>query len=717
MRRRHDLIGTYAEEALEARVKRARGLLEDLVAPTWRIEPPILVHARHMAAVCAVARCPREVTEAELCNGHALRWIRQGRPDLAEFIATTRFLIVDNHVLAACKVPTCRRGEVRPAHLCPTHRKEWLAAGQPPIEAWSASADARDPGITAAVCHLSHCELLAEDADPYCRVHALRWRNDGCRAHAEFEAVVMNYGDPRWDFRRLPAQLKLELQYGLQRSSELGHGKSVHSVGYLTRLLLHSGATSLLDRNRAEWLTLFRQQWPNPKHGATSCVFLGFVIEQLADLLDGHGWANEYPRDLWQLHRLGYTAASASRQLNFTDIGQRWLVESAKRWLHWRLTVEEKSVNTVLADLLALRRLSTFLTSTGQAQYSIRQLTRPVLERHIASLHESGDLAASTIRDHISAVAVFLRGLQDHEDWAPDLPRNAVIYSSDYPRMDPLRARGLNSHVMTQVRAHLPEWPHPDGRFLTELMIATGLRLGDACALGYDPLVFDNDANPYIRYWNHKMRREAYVPISSALLDRIRVQQQRTAHRFPEAAADYLSTPAPSTLRAAGLKLTPRATRNPAGTRGFVGTTYQQQLRTFQATARISDEAGRPVTITAHQWRHTFATGLINRGVRLEVVKQLLDHASLEMSSHYARLLDTTIRTEWEAGRGPDDDYGHLLPTEVEWANRARTALPNGHCGLPRQQAATIPTSACPARCSSPPATTCPPTRSSARAP
>jgi integrase len=94
--------------------------------------------------------------------------------------------------------------------------------------------------------------------------------------------------------------------------------------------------------------------------------------------------------------------------------------------------------------------------------------------------------------------------------------------------MDPLRARGLNNHVMTQVRADLPEWPHPDGRFLTELMIATGLRLGDACALGYDPLVFDNDANPYIRYWNHKMRREAYVPISPALLDRIRLQQQRT---------------------------------------------------------------------------------------------------------------------------------------------------------------------------------------------
>jgi integrase len=689
MRRRHDLIGTHIDESLDARVTRARGLLEDLVEPAWRFDPPILVHPRHMVAVCAVAGCAREAVDLDtgLCNGHGLRWIREGRPDLPGFVAATRSVLVDNHVLARCRVPGCRLGEVRPEHLCPEHRQAWMAAGRPDRQTWAETAAlVDDAGIGAAACRLPHCDLLADPVAPYCRVHAVRWHQDGCPADAAFEAAVLNYGDPRWDFRRLPPQLKLELQYGLQRSYELGYGKSAHSVGYLTRMLLRIEATTLLERTRAEWTALFRQYWPDRKDGATARVFLGFAVEQLSDLLDGAGWDNEYPRDLWQLHRLGYVAAGATRQLNFTDVGQRWLMDCAKRWLHWRLTVEEKSVNTVLSDLMALRRLSAFLTATGQAQHSIRQLTRPVLEQHVASLHECDELASSTIRDHISAIAVFLRALQDHEDWAPDLPRNAVIYSSDYPRMDPLRARGLNTHVMTQVRAHLPDWPHPDGRFLTELMIATGLRLGDACALGYDPLVFDNDANPYIRYWNHKMRREAYVPISQALLDRIRTQQQRTAQRFPSQTAGYLSTAASKSLPAAGLKLTPRTCRNPDGGRPFAFGTYQQQLRVFQATAQIGDEADRPVTITAHQWRHTFATGLINRGVRLEVVKQLLDHSSLEMSSHYARLLDTTIRTEWEAGRGPDDDYGHLLPTEVEWANRARTALPNGHCGLPRQQ-------------------------------
>jgi hypothetical protein len=135
MRRRHDLIGTHVDESLDARVSRARGLLEDLVVPIWRIEPQILVHPRHMTGVCAVEGCPREVVEAGLCNGHALRWNRLGRPGLARFTATTRFLVAESHLLVTCKVPACRLGELRPSHLCPDHRRAWQAGGRPPLQA------------------------------------------------------------------------------------------------------------------------------------------------------------------------------------------------------------------------------------------------------------------------------------------------------------------------------------------------------------------------------------------------------------------------------------------------------------------------------------------------------------------------------------------------------------------------------------------------------
>jgi hypothetical protein len=35
-------------------------------------------------------------------------------------------------------------------------------------------------------------------------------------------------------------------------------------------------------------------------------------------------------------------------------------------------------------------------------------------------------------------------------------------------------------------------------------MLGTGTRVGDACALGFDPVVLDADGHPYVHYWNHK---------------------------------------------------------------------------------------------------------------------------------------------------------------------------------------------------------------------
>jgi integrase/recombinase XerD len=45
---------------------------------------------------------------------------------------------------------------------------------------------------------------------------------------------------------------------------------------------------------------------------------------------------------------------------------------------------------------------------------------------------------------------------------------------------------------------------------------------------------------------------------------------------------------------------------------------------------------------TLHSLRHTFATDLLNAGMRLECLQQLLGHSSLEMTLRYARLSDKT---------------------------------------------------------------------------
>jgi hypothetical protein len=123
---------------------------------------------------------------------------------------------------------------------------------------------------------------------------------------------------------------------------------------------------------------------------------------------------------------------------------------------------------------------------------------------------------------------------------------------------------------------------------------------------------------------------------------------------------------------------------------------YRQQLRRWLVSCEVRDEHGQPVHLAPHQWRHTFATQLINQDVPQEIVRVLLDHDPHQMTAIYARLHDQTIRQHWERARKVNihgqqvtlDPEGPLA--EASWMQHrlglATQALPNGYCGLPVQQ-------------------------------
>ena len=52
-----------------------------------------------------------------------------------------------------------------------------------------------------------------------------------------------------------------------------------------------------------------------------------------------------------------------------------------------------------------------------------------------------------------------------------------------------------------------------------QILMSTGLRVGDGCKLALDCIVRDGQGAPYLHYTNHKMRREAFVPIDTELAD------------------------------------------------------------------------------------------------------------------------------------------------------------------------------------------------------
>jgi site-specific recombinase XerD len=54
------------------------------------------------------------------------------------------------------------------------------------------------------------------------------------------------------------------------------------------------------------------------------------------------------------------------------------------------------------------------------------------------------------------------------------------------------------------------------------------------------------------------------------------------------------------------------------------------------------------VPVTAHRLRHTFATQLVNQGLPLTSIAKLLGHQTLNMTQHYARLYEHTVKEQFE---------------------------------------------------------------------
>ncbi len=68
---------------------------------------------------------------------------------------------------------------------------------------------------------------------------------------------------------------------------------------------------------------------------------------------------------------------------------------------------------------------------------------------------------------------------------------------------------------------------------------------------------------------------------------------------------------------------------------------------------------------TLHCLRHTYATDLLNAGMRLECLQQLLGHSKIEVTRIYARLSDATREKEYframaKIERGETDEYNRL---------------------------------------------------------
>jgi site-specific recombinase XerD len=267
---------------------------------------------------------------------------------------------------------------------------------------------------------------------------------------------------------------------------------------------------------------------------------------------------------------------------------------------------------------------------------------------------------------------------------------NATYFDGETPRRSTRRLpRFIDEYVMGQIEHpdNLARLPDLTTQTAIVILIETGLRSIDALRLPFDPVTVDAAGAPYLVYTNHKLGREAVIPISQRLLEQIRRQQADVARRYASDQRHHLL---------------PRVRSNPDGTLAFSWATLCRRLARRLEDCEIRDASGRPVHVTPHQFRHTLATRLVNNEVPLDTVRRLLDHNSAEMTARYAQIKDQTLRREWERYQQRINVRGEVVPldpngplSDAAWAKenlaRAKQTLPNGSCGLPLQQTCPHP--------------------------
>ena len=494
---------------------------------------------------------------------------------------------------------------------------------------------------------------------------------------------------PHYDYAALREPLRSEFRFAIQqRLDEKQHAVVYLAVASAARWAAGLGVISLLEREDGWWATERERRWGAGAAGLEQLSFVRYARARLSWLHDRTRRVDPFAGDVWVIDQLGIPGFEYQRPrtVSFSGFAPDWFRELVKRWARWRLQAGTMTPGSVATTVPQIKKFCEFLKDRGERLDRPENLTRGLLERYRAYITAAGYSPA-----YRTSVLVSLRVLLDDarfNGWERGLASTATYFRGELPRGPESLPRFIDEFVMGQI-----ERPENIAR-ITDLtirtavcvLIKTGLRSVDVSRLPFDPIVHDAAGAPVLIYYNHKLKREAALPVDDTLVAAIREQQAAVAARFPNGCRWLL----------------PSSRGNPSGDMTLTVHTLRKRMHAWLAAGEVRDAHGRPVKVTPHQFRHTLATRMINNEIPVTVIRRLLDHSSTAMTDVYARISDETLKREFEKFNKRVNIHGELIPidpagliNEAAWMKerlaRAKQTLPNGYCGLPLQQSCPHP--------------------------
>jgi len=247
-----------------------------------------------------------------------------------------------------------------------------------------------------------------------------------------------------------------------------------------------------------------------------------------------------------------------------------------------------------------------FLSLLKVADRDLLNITRKDIEAFVEQEQDRG-LGIRSVRNRMQAVYSFVRYLVENEVVDPDILTRRIRLKQpvSLPRaIDPETLRELFSAI-----------DHIRDRAFFLLLLRTGMRVGELLDLRVTDVILPD--KKVLIYMGEKNYRGRVVYLSGDAI---------------EAAEAWL------TVRDSQQDMLFYSSQRPT-------LSYAAVRDRFQKYIKKAGLLGKGYTI--HCLRHTFASELLNAGLRLEVLQQLLGHSSLEVTRQYARLTDKTREEEY----------------------------------------------------------------------
>ncbi len=343
-----------------------------------------------------------------------------------------------------------------------------------------------------------------------------------------------------------------------------------------------------------------------------------------------------------------------------------------------------RSVESLVNDLLPFAE---FLTAQHPDVTSLRDLQRSHVEEFLiwnrtrpwrGRKARPQPVSAAVAQ---SAVLSLRNLLEDIAAWGwAEAPTGRLVFTADVPKLDRALPRALAPDVDARLMAAVADLPDRFARVGLQVLRGTGLRVGELLDLEVGAVVDYGPAGTWLRVPLGKLATERTVPLDEQTLQAL----DEWAHRR----GGHRPIPHPRTRRPTDFLFTEHGRRLGA-------TRLRNGLIAAVTQAGLRDPAGRLLTVTPHQLRHTYATTLANAGMSLQALMALLGHVTPEMTIRYATLASPTLRGAYDEAMGKMRRHLTLtpagrpiVPDKVSWlaSEMLKTRVAHGYCSRHESQ-------------------------------